>query len=178
MRAWLKKSPGSRLRCYFRQRRPIADGRQDAAERLKRKCHGILFSREQHRSANAQANLATVNVSLQKTMGRCRAGTASTMPATTRPGWRRERVPRRDRGSQPGIRNAGDGMSTLQIKDTALNNIAKLTSGSRRWHRSIVGAHLRCQPRNLNEEFQSVLAEITREATVGGLTSTAASPCS
>ena len=57
----------------------------------------------------------------------CRAASASTTRATTRPAWRWPTATGRTwPSSTRAIRNANDGLSTLQIKDGALNNISTL----------------------------------------------------
>ena len=69
-----------------------------------------------------------------------------------------------------GIRNANDGLSILQIKDGALDNISKLldrmaTLASQSASASFMGSRT-----TLDNEFQDVIEEISREATVAGLT--------
>jgi flagellin len=123
---------------------------------------------------NAQANLVITNVGLQKALERLSSGFRINRSGDDAAGLVVANGYRSDVAVlTQGIRNAGDGLSELQIKDGALNNIALLldrmaslatqsASGSSSVDRTI-----------LNTEFQDVISEITREATVGGLTASA-----
>jgi len=69
--------------------------------------------------------------------------------------------------SQQGIRNANDGLSDLQIKDGALDNISKLLDrlavlGTQ----AASGQTTNVSRATLDAEFQDVMNEITREANV------------
>ena len=121
-------------------------------------------------SVNAQASLTVTNLGLQKALERLSSGyrinrsgddAAGLVVAN---GYRSEVAV-----LTQGIRNASDGLSELQIQDGALNNIATLldrlstlatqsASGSSSVNRAVLDA-----------EFQDVLAEIDREASVAGL---------
>ena len=122
-------------------------------------------------AANAQANLNTTNIGLQRTLQRLSSGLRINMSGDDAAGLV---VANSHRAQQAvltqGIRNASDGLSTLQIQDGALNNISTLidrlsslatqsASGSSTVDRAVLDA-----------EFQDVLAEIDREASVAGLT--------
>ena len=70
-----------------------------------------------------------------------------------------------------GIRNANDGLSTLQIKDGALNNISTLldrlaTLATQSASSTSNGVDIAQAARH---EYQDVLTEIDREAAVAGL---------
>src|SRR5207249_4430775 len=68
-----------------------------------------------------------------------------------------------------GIRNAGDGLSTLQIKDGALNNISNLLDRLATLATQSASSSATVSRASLDLEFQDVLTEIDREATVAGL---------
>jgi flagellin len=122
-------------------------------------------------AVNAQANLVTTNIGLQKALERLSSGYRINRSGDDAAGLVVANGYRSDVAVlTQGIRNAGDGLSTLQIEDGALNNIAQLldrlstlatqsASGSASVDRAI-----------LDQEFGDVLAEIDREAAVGGLT--------
>src|SRR5882757_406519 len=78
-------------------------------------------------AANAQANLATTNIGLNKALNRLSSGLRINRSGDDAAGLV---VANSYRSQQAvlnqGIRNAGDGLSTLQIKDGALNNISTL----------------------------------------------------
>jgi flagellin len=69
-----------------------------------------------------------------------------------------------------GIRNANDGLSTLQIKDGALNNISTLIDRLATLATQSASSSSSVNRSTLDQEFQDVLAEINREASVAGLT--------
>jgi len=69
-----------------------------------------------------------------------------------------------------GIRNANDGMSKLQIKDGALNNIATLLDRlSTLASQSASGSTTDASRTTLQSEVDAVVTEIGREASVAGL---------
>ncbi len=70
-----------------------------------------------------------------------------------------------------GLRNANDGLSTLQIKDGALSNISQLIDRLGTLATQAASGQTTAASRTtLNAEFQEVLAEIDREAAVATLT--------
>jgi flagellin len=69
-----------------------------------------------------------------------------------------------------GIRNANDGLSTLQIKDGALNNISNLLDRLSTLATQAASTSSSVDRTKLNTEFKSVVAEIDREASVASLT--------
>ncbi|MCC7010608.1 MAG: flagellin FliC [Acidobacteria bacterium] len=119
---------------------------------------------------NAQANLSTTNIGLQKALERLSSGYRINRSGDDAAGLVVANAYRSEQAVlQQGIRNAGDGLSNLQIKDGALNNISTLldrlstlatqsASGSSSVDRTVLDA-----------EFQDVIAEIDREAAVAGL---------
>jgi flagellin len=69
-----------------------------------------------------------------------------------------------------GVRNANDGLSDLQIKDGALDNISKLLDRLATLATQAASGQTSTASRTtLNAEFKDVVAEITREATVAGV---------
>ena len=68
-----------------------------------------------------------------------------------------------------GIRNANDGLSALQIADGGLNNISQLLDRARTLATQSASGTFTGDRGVLNSEFQSVLAEINREAQSMGL---------
>lgn len=68
-----------------------------------------------------------------------------------------------------GVRNANDGLSTLQTIDSGLNNISMLLDRARTLATQSASGTLTGSRSVLNSEFQSVIAEIDRQAQVIGL---------
>ncbi|MDP1569112.1 MAG: flagellin [Vicinamibacterales bacterium] len=69
-----------------------------------------------------------------------------------------------------GIRNANDGLSDLQIKDGAANNISTLLDRlSTLATQAASGSTSDASRQTLNQEFQDILAEIQRESNVASL---------
>jgi flagellin len=104
-------------------------------------------------ASNAQANLYATNVGLRTALTRVSSGFRINSSGDDAAGLAvangyRAKVAILNQG----IRNANDGLSTLQIKDGALDNISKLLD---------------------RMATQDIIAEIDREASVGGLTAEA-----
>ena len=122
-------------------------------------------------SANAQANLQTSNLGLNKALGRLSSGLRINNSGDDAAGLA---VANKFRSEQAiltqGIRNANDGLSDLQIKDGALNNISMLldrlaTLTTQAASSSSNGASVA----KLADEYEALLSEIDREAKVSGL---------
>jgi flagellin len=121
-------------------------------------------------AANAQANLLTTNVGLNRALTRLSSGYRINFAGDDSAGLA---VANQYRNTQAilsqGIRNAHDGLSQLQIKDAALANIATLLD------RLATLATQASSPTNgadisqLSAEFEALTQEIDREATVAGL---------
>ena len=78
-------------------------------------------------AANAQANLATTNIGLNKALNRLSSGLRINSSGDDAAGLAVANAYRSTIAVlNQGIRNANDGLSTLQIKDGALNNISTL----------------------------------------------------
>lgn len=68
-----------------------------------------------------------------------------------------------------GIRNANDGLATLQTMDGGITNISKLIDRARTLATQSASGTFKGDRSVLNNEFQSVLTEIDRQATAIGL---------
>jgi flagellin len=123
-------------------------------------------------ASNAQANLNTTNIGLQQALTRLSSGYRINRSGDDAAGLV---VANSYRSQQAvlnqGVRNAGDGLSTLQIKDGALNNISTLLDRLSTLATESASSSSSVDRDVLNKEFQDVLGEIDREANVAGLTS-------
>jgi flagellin len=120
---------------------------------------------------NAQANLNTTNIGLQKALERLSSGYRINRSGDDAAGLV---VANNYRSQQAvltqGLRNAGDGLSTLQIKDGALNNISLLLDRLSSLATQSASSSATVDRSILDAEFQDVITEIDREAAVAGLT--------
>ena len=121
-------------------------------------------------AANAQANLVQTNMGLRTALTRLSSGLRINNSGDDAAGLA---VANSYRGKvavlNQGIRNANDGLSTLQIKDGALNNISNLLDRLSTLATQSASSSSSVDRTKLNNEFSSVLTEIDREATVAGL---------
>jgi len=123
---------------------------------------------------NAQASLSVTNLGLQKALERLSSGYRINRSGDDAAGLVVANQHRSDVAVlTQGIRNAGDGLSELQIKDGALNNIALLLDRMASLATQSASASSSVDRDVLQAEFADVIAEIDREATVGGLTASA-----
>jgi flagellin len=121
-------------------------------------------------ATNAQANLNTTNIGLQKALQRLSSGLRINSSGDDAAGLVVANTYRSDTAVlQQGIRNAGDGLSSLQIKDGALNNISTLLDRLSTLATQSASSSASVDRTALNSEFQAVLSEIDREASVAGL---------
>jgi flagellin len=122
-------------------------------------------------SVNAQANLTSTSSSLNKSLTRLSSGLRINMSGDDAAGLAVANGFRSDGAIlTQGSRNANDGISDLQIKDTALNNISTLLDRlSTLATQSASGQTSVTSRTTLNQEYADVLTEITREATVAKL---------
>lgn len=124
-------------------------------------------------AVNAQANLATTNIGLQKALERLSSGYRINRSGDDAAGLVVANSYRSDIAVlTQGVRNAGDGLSTLQIQDGALNNIATLLDRLASLASQSASSSSTVDRSILDQEFQDVLAEIDREAAVGGVDTT------
>lgn len=123
-------------------------------------------------ASNAQANLYATNVGLRTALNRVSSGFRINSSGDDAAGLAVANRYRSDVAIiSQGMRNANDGLSTLQIKDGALDNISKLLDRMATLATQAASASFTGSLTTLDNEFQDVKAEITREATVAGLTS-------
>jgi flagellin len=121
-------------------------------------------------ASNAQANLYTTNIGLNKALTRVSSGFRINSSGDDAAGLAvangyRSKVAILNQG----IRNANDGLSTLQIKDSALDNISKLLDRLATLATQAASSSGAANATTLNAEYQDVKAEIDREAAVAGL---------
>jgi flagellin len=121
-------------------------------------------------SANAQANLQTSSLGLNKSLQRLSSDLRINSSGDDAAGLA---VANAHRSQQAiltqGIRNANDGLSGLQIKDSALNNIATLLD---RLATLATQASSTCNGADIGkiaDQYMTLLTEIDREASVAGL---------
>jgi flagellin len=126
-------------------------------------------------SANAQANLHSTQIGLQKALNRLSSGFRINTSGDDAAGLVTANAYRQDIAViSQGIRNANDGLSDLQIKDGALNNVATLLDRlSTLATQSASGTTSAASRTTLQAEFADVLSEIDREVTVAGLSTDA-----
>jgi flagellin len=122
-------------------------------------------------AANATANLGATNLGLNKALNRLSSGLRINSSGDDAAGLAVANSYRSNIAVlNQGIRNAGDGLSTLQIKDGALNNISTLVDRLATLATQSASSASGVDRNVLDAEFQDVLAEIDREASVAGLT--------
>ena len=121
-------------------------------------------------SINAQATLDGTQMGLQRTLSRLTSGLRINSAADDAAGLAVANRHKLDNtGLTIGIRSANDAISKLQIEDGAMNNISSLldralTLASQAASDTFTGSRA-----TLDSEFQSVLSEITRNATAAGI---------
>jgi flagellin len=122
-------------------------------------------------SVNAQANLYQTNIGLNKALTRVSSGLRINNSGDDAAGLAVANSFRSEvTVLTQGVRNANDGLSNLQIKDSALDNISKLLDRlSTLATQSASGETTNSSRTTLDQEFQDVLKEIDREAKVAGV---------
>jgi flagellin len=121
-------------------------------------------------SANAQANLGATQLHLTKALTRLSSGLRINSSGDDAAGLAVANSYRSNIAVlNQGIRNASDGLSTLQIKDGALNNISHLLDRLATLATQSASSSSPVDRSALDAEFQDVLAEIDREANVANL---------
>ena len=125
-------------------------------------------------AVNAQANLAMTSIGLNKSMARLTSGLRINQSGDDAAGLA---VANGHRSTvavlTQGVRNANDGLSTLQIKDGALSNVSTLLDRLSTLATESASGSSSVDRTQLDNEFQDVLTEIDREANVAGLTASA-----
>jgi flagellin len=125
-------------------------------------------------ASNAQANLIQTNLSLQKAITRLSSGLRINNAGDDAAGLGQANTYRSAQAVlNQGVRNANDGLSTLQIKDGAMSNISTLLDRLSTLATQSASASSTVNRTQLNSEFQDVLSEVDREAAVAGLTTAA-----
>ena len=121
-------------------------------------------------SANALSNLESTQVGLGKTLSRLSSGLRINMSGDDAAGLAVANKYQSDVVIyQQGIRNANNGLSSLQIKDGALGNVQSLLNRlGTLATQAASGSTADAQRVTLDQEFQAVLAEIQRETTIAG----------
>lgn len=125
-------------------------------------------------AANAQSNLIGTNMGMQKAIARLSSGFRINSAGDDAAGLALANTYRNTQAVlSQGVRNANDGLSTLQIKDGALGNISTLLDRLSTLATQSANAASSVDRTALDNEFQDVLGEIDREASVAGLDSSA-----
>jgi flagellin len=122
-------------------------------------------------AVNAQANLYQTNLGLKQALTRVSSGFRINFSGDDAAGLAVANAYRSEVAIlTQGVRNANDGLSDLQIKDGALDNISKLLDRLAVLATQAASGQTSPTSRTtLNNEFQDVLNEITREANVANL---------
>jgi flagellin len=121
-------------------------------------------------SVNAQSNLFSTNIGLRQALTRVSSGFRINYSGDDAAGLAVANSFRSEVAVlNQGVRNANDGLS-MQIKDGALNNISTLLDRLSTLASQSASTSSTVNRTTLNDEFQSVLLEIDREASVAGLT--------
>jgi flagellin len=122
-------------------------------------------------SANAQASLGLTASGLNKALGRLSSGFRINNSGDDAAGLAVANTYRNDIAIlNQGIRNANDGMSALQIKDSALANIATVLDRMATLATQASSDAGDADIAKLSSEFSTLTSEIDREAAVAGLT--------
>jgi flagellin len=122
-------------------------------------------------SANAQSNLQSTNMGLNKALSRLSSGFRINSSGDDAAGLAVANTYRNDVAiMNQGIRNANDGLSKLQIKDSALANISTILDRMATLATQASSAAGGVDITKLSSEFSELTGEITREANVADLT--------
>jgi flagellin len=121
-------------------------------------------------SVSAQSELTKTTIGLERTLGRLASGLRINNSGDDAAGLAVANKYRSDIAIlNVGVRNANDGLSKLQIADGALNNISNLLDRAAVLATQSASGGFEGDRAVLDQEFQNVLAEITREANVANL---------
>ncbi|MBM3737324.1 MAG: hypothetical protein FJW39_16195 [Acidobacteria bacterium] len=121
-------------------------------------------------SLQAQEYLRITQEFQQKTISRVTSGLRIVSSGDAAAGLAIANTFRSDRAVlSQGVRNANDGLSTLQTIDGGLNNISQLLDRARTLATQSASGTFTGDREVLNSEFQSVIQEIDRQATAIGL---------
>ena len=121
-------------------------------------------------SLNAQSSLSRTNMGLQKTLAQLSSGLRINSSADDAAGLA---VANRDgldiTGLTTGIQASNDAVSTLQIEDGAMSNISSLLDRAQTLATQAASSTFTGSRATLDNEFQSVLSEISRNAQAAGV---------
>ncbi len=121
-------------------------------------------------SLRAQTELNGTQIGLERTLGRLTSGLRINSSADDAAGLAIANRHRLDNaGLQSGIRAANDAISRLQIEDGGLGNISMLLDRAVTLAAQSASGTFSGSRTTLDNEFQSVLAEISRNAVAAGL---------
>jgi flagellin len=122
-------------------------------------------------ASNAQANLYSTSIGLRQALTRVSSGFRINNSGDDAAGLAVANKYRSDVAIiTQGIRNANDGLSQLQIKDSALDNISRVLDRLATLATQAAGSTTDATTKaTLNAEFQSLIGEITRESNVASL---------
>lgn len=121
-------------------------------------------------ASNAQANLGSTSVSLQRAITRLSSGYRINQSGDDAAGLSVANSYRSEQAVlSQGIRNANDGLSSLQIQDGALSNVSTLLDRLATLATQAASESSSVDRTALNAEFQDVKTEIDREVAVVGL---------
>jgi flagellin len=125
-------------------------------------------------SANAQTNLQGTQISLNRALSRLSSGFRINQSGDDAAGLAVANAYRNKVAiMSQGVRNANDGLSKLQIKDSALANIATVLDRMATLATQAASASGGVDITKLNAEYTTLITEIDREASVAGMTGAA-----
>ncbi len=118
----------------------------------------------------AQATLSGTQMGLERTLGRLTSGLRINSAADDAAGLAIANRDRLDKsGLDMGVRSANDAISTLQGEDGAMNNISSLLDRALTLASQAASDTFTGSRSTLDNEFQTVLSEITRNASAAAL---------
>ena len=124
-------------------------------------------------SVNAQANLSATSLGLNKALTRLSSGLRINNSGDDAAGLAVANQYRSDVAIlNQGIRNANDGLSTLQTRDSALNNISTLLDRLATLATQASSSSNGASVSTLSDEYGKIIEEIDRQAAVAGLDAT------
>ena len=125
-------------------------------------------------SANAQTNLQVTNMGLNKALARLSSGYRVNQSGDDAAGLAVANAYRNDVAiMNQGVRNANDALSKLQIKDSALANIATVLDRMATLATQAASSSNGVDITKLSSEYNTLTAEIDREAAVASMTASA-----
>ena len=125
-------------------------------------------------AANAQANLYGTQVGLNRALARLSSGFRINQSGDDPAGLAMANAYRNETAVlSQGVRNANDALSKLQIKDTAMANIATVLDRMATLATQAASSTSSTDIARMSDEFKALTLEIDREAAVAGLTTAA-----